>query len=245
MTGIRLRGVSKLYQLEPHTKTVLAEIDLDIKQGEFICLLGPSGCGKTTLLNIMSGLDKNYLGELEVGTPGQKVKMSYVFQESRLLPWLSVWDNLAFVLDKPHAPETRVKIAKWLARIGLKGYEAYFPGQLSIGMQQRVSVARALILEPSYLFMDEPFSSLDELTASKMRHELLELWQEQGCTVVFVTHNPLEAVFLADRVLIMSASPGRIVKAMNIANDLPRPRNPEDPKLWELSRLAVRQLSQS
>ncbi len=245
MAGIRVANISKSYPLEGGAKLALEHVNLDVREGEFVCLLGPSGCGKTTLLNILSGLEQNYEGSLEfIGAATGIPVMSYMFQESRLLPWLTVWENLRFVLDgNSHSQEAAQRIEHWLNRVGLEGYGDYYPLQLSVGMQQRVAVARALIINPVLLFMDEPFSSLDELTALKMRKELLELWREQRCTVVFVTHNPLEAVFLADRVIIMTPSPGRIVAEMELNTLLTRPRDPGDSRLWQLSREAVQKLT--
>lgn len=251
MAGILVHDISKSYQLDNgQKKVVLQDVNLEIKDGEFVCLLGPSGCGKTTLLNILSGLDLAYQGTVhlthtgsddQIGVKNQLV-MSYMFQESRLLPWLSVKENIRFVLDGYHSKEDTDRIDRWLTRVGLAGYGDYYPMQLSTGMQQRVSVARALIRNPELLFMDEPFSALDALTALQMRRELLELWADQSCTVVFVTHNPLEAVHLADHIVIMSPSPGHIVDKVRLDGLLPRPRDPDDPKLWELSRRITRQL---
>lgn len=243
MVGIDIQHVSKSYPLTGgERKIALQTVDLDIAPGEFVCLLGPSGCGKSTLLNIVSGLDSDHDGEV-VYRGNSDPKMGYIFQESRLMPWLTVRDNLRFVMDGlgSRAAQDQL-IDDWLARVGLAGHRDYYPGELSIGMQQRVSVARALIGEPQLLLMDEPFSSLDELTALQMRGDLLELWSEQGSTVLFVTHNPLEAVFLADRVIIMTPSPGRISHELRVDADLPRPRNYEDRRLWEVSRTAVSHL---
>jgi ABC-type nitrate/sulfonate/bicarbonate transport system ATPase subunit len=206
-----------------------------------------SGCGKTTLLNILSGLERDYEGSVSftsasgAPTSGKPPVIAYMFQEPRLLPWLTVRGNLRFVLDAPREEAER-DIQHWLARVGLAGYQDYFPSQLSVGMQQRVAVARALILRPDVLFMDEPFSSLDEMTALRVRQELLDLWEEQGCTVVFVTHNPLEAVYLADKVVVMTPGPGRILEVVDLSPILPRPRDIEDQRLWETSRQIVRLL---
>ena len=164
-----------------------------------------------------------------------------VFQESRLLPWMTVRENLAFVLDGPTRAKN-VRIDDWLGRVGLAGTADYYPRQLSIGMQQRVSVARGLIVEPDVVFMDEPFGSLDELTAMTIREELLTLWDDIGCTIVFVTHNPLEATLLADRIVIMGSKPGRIVHEELVSDQVPRPRDADDLALWRLARSAVRHL---
>jgi ABC-type nitrate/sulfonate/bicarbonate transport system ATPase subunit len=251
ITGIKVENLGKAYPLPGgRRKIALQDVQLEIQSGEFVCLLGPSGCGKTTLLNILSSLDRDYQGTvkfLSQSTPTERGRnrkpiVSYMFQESRLLPWLTVRENIRFVLDAAHASEARQRIERWLQRVGLEGHGDYYPMQLSVGMQQRVAVARALIIEPELLFMDEPFSSLDELTALNMRKELLELWREQRCTVVFVTHNPLEAVYLADRVMIMTPGPGHILEEINVAKLLPRPRDSSDQRLWELSRQAVQKL---
>ena len=242
MTGVHIARVTKSYPLPGGTrKHALKGVDLDIAPGEFVCLLGPSGCGKSTLLNILSGLDSEYEGEVAFPETG-RLRTSYIFQEARLLPWMTVRNNLRFVLDDGRDSDAHQRIERWLERVGLAGYGDYYPGQLSVGMQQRVSVARALILEPELLLMDEPFSSLDELTALRMRMELLDLWDQARPTVVFVTHNPMEAVYLADRVVIMTTGPGRISHELLVNTELPRPRDFEDQRLWQLSREAVRHL---
>ena len=240
MARILVDNVRKSYPLGAgQEKLALKSVDLDVRDGEFVCLLGPSGCGKTTLLNILSGLETSYEGSVRFEP--ERPSAAYMFQEPRLLPWLTVRENLRFVLDS-RSRGTEALVRQWLERVGLVDYGSYYPLQLSAGMQQRLAVARALIIQPEMLFMDEPFSALDALTALHMRRELLDLWREQDCTVVFVTHNPLEAVHLADRVVIMSPSPGRIVDEVRIDALLPRPRDPDDPKLWDLSRRITRQL---
>ncbi|HEX7002122.1 MAG TPA: ABC transporter ATP-binding protein [Trueperaceae bacterium] len=242
MAEIDVSALSKSYPLQDGgSRPALHDIDLHVGSGEFVCLLGPSGCGKTTLLNILAGLDHADSGTVTVGDPVAPPVTSYVFQEPRLLPWRTVSGNLRFVLDEG-GESARSKVAYWLERVGLAGRGDDYPRQLSIGQRQRVAVARALLVKPDVLFMDEPFSSLDELTATRMREELLELWQELGCTVVFVTHNPLEAAFLADRIVVMSPGPGRIVQQLQVTGRLPRPRDGDDPELWGVSREAVRAL---
>ncbi len=235
MSGLVLRNVTRDY---PHTdglRPALQPIDLDVSPGEFVCLIGPSGCGKTTLLNIMSGLDREYGGTVTYSNPAATT--SYMFQESRLLPWLSVRDNLAFVLDGPSKAKDAL-IREWLEKVGLGANGRDYPAQMSIGMQQRAAVARAMIIRPDILFLDEPFSALDELTAMRVRTEVLELCEELGATVVLVTHNPLEAAYLADRIVVMSGQPGRVVDIMDLTH-LGRPRDSNDPQLWDVSREAV------
>lgn len=243
MEQIVVKNLSKTFGTpEGGRKDVLVNVDLTVRRSEFIALLGPSGCGKTTLLNILAGLEKADSGEFTIrASASDRPVVSYMFQESRLLPWMTVEQNLAFVLDAPER-KTKPLTRSWLERVGLEDAGAYYPKQLSVGMQQRVAVARALIVDPDVLFMDEPFSSLDELTAMTMRQELLSLWSDQGCTVMLVTHNPLEAVLLADRVVVMTPSPGRITETMELTDRLPRPRDPDDDALWRASREAVAHL---
>jgi len=259
--GIIVAGVSKTYRAASGgvPKRALQGVNLTVAPGEFVSLLGPSGCGKTTLLNILSGLDADFEGEVRftasaagagpegsVLWPSGRPVIGYVFQEARLLPWMTVRDNVRLVLGRRgRTAEAAKRVDDWLARVGLQGFGDYYPGQLSVGMQQRVAVARALIIEPDVLVMDEPFSALDELTAHRMRGALLRLWEETGCTVVFVTHNPVEAVSLADRVVVMSPSPGRIVGELDVSAVLPRPRNHEDPVVWQLSRQALRLMAEA
>lgn len=238
MSGLTLRNVTRDYPHKDGVRPALKPVSLDIAPGEFVCLIGPSGCGKTTLLNIMSGLDREFGGSVSYSDPAAVT--SYMFQESRLLPWLSVRDNLAFVLDGPAHGKDEL-IQEWLERVGLGNNGRDYPAQMSIGMQQRAAVARAMIVKPDILFLDEPFSALDELTAMRVRAEVLELCEELGATVVLVTHNPLEAAFLADRIVVMAGQPGQVVDIMDLGY-LGRPRDSDDPQLWEVSREAVAKL---
>ena len=204
--------------------------NLEIEQGEFVCLLGPSGCGKSTLLNVVCGLVEPSTGSIKVdgrsvAQPGPDRGM--VFQNYSLYPWLTVRQNIEFGPKLNRWPKARVsQIANELIEIvGLKEYADQFPKVLSGGMKQRVAIARALAMEPGVLLMDEPFGALDAQTRSRMQELLLDIWSRKRNTVIFVTHDIEEAVYLADRVLVMSARPGRIIEDLRI--ELPRPRVPE------------------
>jgi NitT/TauT family transport system ATP-binding protein len=215
---------------------VLNDVSFDVEANEFMCILGPSGCGKSTILNILSGLDAPTSGESRLfGTTRSQPSIGYVFQEPRLLAWRSVSDNIRLVLQ--HLPiserEKSRRIEEALEQVNLTEFARAYPYQLSGGMQARVAIARALATDPDFLLMDEPFSSLDEITARSMRKLLLQLWEHKKKTILFVTHNIFEATFLADRLVLMSARPGQIYKLL--VNDLPRPRDYEDPAVFAAS----------
>ena len=226
---VSLRGVTVEYAgggLGP----AVVDFNLDIEPGEFVCLLGPSGCGKSSVLNIIAGLFSPTAGSVQVD--GKRVEKpaaerGMVFQQPTLLPWKTVLDNVALgPLLNGHSALEAVRTARsFLALVGLGGYENHYPSQLSGGMQQRVGIIRALANYPRVLLMDEPFGALDAQTRATMQEALLAIWSEFRTTVLFVTHDIDEAVFLADRVVVMSASPGRILEAMPV--DLPRPREPD------------------
>jgi NitT/TauT family transport system ATP-binding protein len=215
-------------------RTVLKDLDLIVSAGEFLCILGPSGCGKSTLLNILAGLDKAYDGHLS----RQGGRVGYLFQEPRLLPWLTADGNLDFALASCRVPAARWDELKsrYLAMTGLSAYRDYYPHQISGGMAQRLALVRALCVEPGILLMDEPFSGLDEITARRLRLDLLTIWRETRKTIVFVTHNAYEACFLADRILVMSGGAFR----QEIRVPISRPRSYDDPVVFELSRDVVR-----
>jgi NitT/TauT family transport system ATP-binding protein len=202
---------------------------LDIKPGEFVCLLGPSGCGKSTLMNSVAGFVKPSSGTVTVD--GVKVKKpgldrGMVFQQHSLFPWKTVCDNVAFgpLMAKMGKTKARSIARTFIEMVGLGSYTDNYPGMLSGGMKQRVGIARALANYPNVLLMDEPFGALDAQTRAMMQENLLQIWGEFGITVIFVTHDIDEAVFLADRVVVMSASPGRLIADIKV--DLPRPRDP-------------------
>jgi NitT/TauT family transport system ATP-binding protein len=208
-------------------RTALAETDLAIEEGDFVCLLGPSGCGKSTLLNVIGGLTVASTGTVTVGgqvisNPGPDRGM--VFQNYSLYPWLTVRGNVEFGLRLNSWPAERIRsvAGELIDLVGLTDYADQYPKVLSGGMRQRVAIARALALEPKVLLMDEPFGALDAQTRSRMQELLLDIWARKRTTVLFVTHDIEEAIYLADRVLVMSTGPGRIVEDFRI--DLPRPR---------------------
>ncbi len=240
---IQIKELSKSFSQESGWLKAIENINLHILEKEFVCILGPSGCGKSTLLNILARLDNQYEGSVEAGgalLQETNMRMAYVFQEPRLLPWLTLKGNLQFITDclsiDKESAETRVN--NNLQLVGLKGFENSYPYQLSGGMQQRASIARALCIDPDILLMDEPFSGLDEITARSLRKELTRIWQETGKAVVFVTHNWYEASYLADRILIMKERPGHIIKEVQVLID--RPRSYEDPRVFEFSSLLVK-----
>ncbi len=240
---IKIRALRKSFAQGSGSLTAVENVDLDVFDKEFVCILGPSGCGKSTLLNILARLDRAYEGFVEVGGVAlceTQIRMAYVFQDPRLLPWLTLEQNLRFVIDclaiDKAAAAARIK--NNLALVGLSGFEHALPYQLSGGMQQRASIARALCIEPDILLMDEPFSGLDEITARSLRKELTRIWQETGKSIVFVTHNWYEASYLADRILIMKQRPGNIIKEVKVCID--RPRSYEDPRVFEFSSHLVK-----
>lgn len=209
---------------------VLERVNLDIRPGEFVCIVGPSGCGKSTLLNIIGGFLKESRGEIRVeGEPvqGPDPGRIFVFQENGVFPWLTVEQNIGFgLLSRPEA-ERNERVTHYIAMVGLTGFEKSYPRELSGGMRQRVEIARALAADARVLYMDEPFGALDFLTRLKMRADLVRIWQAEGKTILFVTHDIEEAVQLADRVLVMTRRPATV--AEEVVVDLPRPRDLDAP----------------
>jgi ABC-type nitrate/sulfonate/bicarbonate transport system ATPase subunit len=228
---IAVRGVSKRFLRGDGELEVLRDVSLSVRAGEFVCLLGPSGCGKSTLLNMVGGFDTPSTGSIEIdGQPvtGPDPKRVFVFQEYGIFPWASVWDNVALGLR--HRPKDEVaRITQhYVELVGLAGFEKSFPSELSGGMRQRVAVARALAVSPDVVFMDEPLGALDSLTRLAMRSELLRLWQSEGMTILFVTHDVDESIQLADRVVVMSPRPGRIAEIVPV--EMPHPRDVGSPE---------------
>jgi NitT/TauT family transport system ATP-binding protein len=257
---VRLRGVEKHFFVRGRRIDALAAIDLDIRAGEFFCIVGPSGCGKTTLLRILAGLVGRSAGAIELmrdaaapgggdGAATGRPLNSMVFQEASIFPWMTVRNNVAFGL-KARGFDRRQRYAiadPYIRKVGLGGFEDALPHQLSGGMKQRVSIARALANDPEMLLMDEPFAALDEQTKLVLQSELLRIWEESRKTVLYVTHSIDEAIVLADRIMVMSARPGRVKDIIDVATVFGRPRQIDAVKssphygavfgrIWELLR---------
>jgi NitT/TauT family transport system ATP-binding protein len=220
---------------------VLRDISLSVAPGEFLSIVGPSGCGKTTLLRIFAGLIAASAGEiLHDGRPitGPSPSVGFVFQSDNLMPWRTVWDNIGLgpELRGESKAAYRPRIQQLLELVGLTGFAQYYPHQLSGGMRQRVNLARALAIEPDVLLMDEPFAALDAQTREIMQDELLRIWRSTRNTVVFITHQIDEALFLADRLLILAARPGHVQEVLNV--DIPRPRSLEVKRSASFAALA-------
>ena len=242
---LELRSIKKTFHTRRGQTNALQEINFDVASGEFVCLLGPSGCGKSTLLNIVAGLDQPDSGEIladgrPISGPGRDRVM--IFQEAALFPWLNVRDNVTFGLQDMgiSRAEQNTIAARYLEMVGLRGFEKAYVHEISGGMKQRVALARALALDPQVLLMDEPFAALDAQTRDLLHTELQNIWLQSGKTILFVTHNVREALVLGDRVLLMSARPGRIKREFTCK--LPRPREIEDHALVDETRAVLDEL---
>jgi NitT/TauT family transport system ATP-binding protein len=227
--AIEIRGLSLVFATADTPVIALSNIDLSIRRGEFVSFIGPSGCGKTTLMRVIADLEQQTEGEITVnGVSPREARQAraygYVFQAPALYAWRSVLANVTLPLEIMKLPraERQARAAKYLEMVGLTGFERKFPWQLSGGMQQRVSIARALSFEPQLLLMDEPFGALDEITRDHLNEHLIRLWEQTRKTVVFVTHSIAEAVFLSSRIVVMSPRPGRIIDVID--NSLPGKR---------------------
>jgi NitT/TauT family transport system ATP-binding protein len=234
-----LVSVRKTFQTRRSTTCALSDITFTVDSGEFVCLLGPSGCGKSTLLSIIAGLEKPDAGQVRLnGRPleGPGRDRVVIFQEAALFPWLNVRDNVAFGLQVAGVPraECEATVNRYLRLVGLRDFQRSFVHEISGGMKQRVALARALALDPQVLLMDEPFAALDAQTRDMLHDELQEIWVQTRKTILFVTHNVREALVLGDRVLLMTARPGRIKREFRCT--LPRPRRIEDYALVDAAR---------
>ena len=228
-TSRTTRPAIRIHELQKTFGQLVAvdRVSVDIEQGEFFVIVGPSGCGKTTLIRILAGLEPATGGTIEVDTPAgsDRPVNSMVFQGESIFPWMTVWNNAAYGLRMRDAPATIIKerVGHYLDATGLSRFADYYPHQLSGGMKQRVSIARAFANDPEILLMDEPFSALDAQNKVLLQEELLRIWEEQKKTVVFITHSVDEAVFLGDRIMVMTAQPGRVKSLVPVP--LARPRN--------------------
>lgn len=230
MSAVSVEILKKIYNNGASSQssvTALENFRLEIKGGEFTCVVGPSGCGKTTLLNLIGGLDKNFEGVISVNgvSPQRSSAVGYMFQSPRLMPWLNVGQNVGLVVDKE--PNKDKKIKELLSEMELDKFIHAYPKSLSGGMRRRAALARAFITEPELLLLDEPFLSLDVPVANRLRKMLLNLCKRRSATAIFVTHDLREAIYLGDRLVFMSGTPGRVV--LDLLVDLPSQRLPEDP----------------
>ena len=246
MANISVQHLVKDFSRADHSALqVIGDLTFEVQDGEFIAILGPSGCGKSTFLSILAGLEQPSGGQILIdGKPfrqnGNHPRLGFVFQQPRLLNWRSVRRNVILPLERSGLSLEALQTlsSRYLELVRLSGFEEYFPLQLSGGMQARVAIARALAVEPDVLLMDEPFSSLDEINARKMRAELIRIWQETRKTIVFVTHDISEAVYLSNRLLVVTERPTRVFETLDI--DVGYPRDYEDDRLFELSKKVSR-----
>ena len=238
-SSIAIKKVDRIYTDSEGSKVeALHDVNLDIRPGEFISIIGPSGCGKTTLLRLIAGLDKPKSGELTID--GERItdvdpKRGYVFQQGSLFPWLTVKGNIAYGLKaRKEYKKSKENVGKYISMVGLDGFENSYPHQISGGMAQRVAIARALINEPKALLLDEPMGALDSFTRADLQDKLLELWSQNGTTMILVTHDIDEAIYLSDRIVIMTPRPGKISKVIDVS--LPRPRHRGGVEFLEMRR---------
>ncbi|MBT9523313.1 MAG: ABC transporter ATP-binding protein [Dechloromonas sp.] len=238
-THIDIRQVNKVFRTGEREVIALKEINLEIRQGEFVCLLGPSGCGKSTLLNAVAGFQPPSSGEIVI--EGKKIlkpgpDRGMVFQEYALFPWMTVAQNIAFGLEiqKKDKAEIELTVNQLLDLLHLTDFRDRFPKDLSGGMRQRVAIARVLALDSPIMLMDEPFGALDALTRRNLQDELLRIWEKLGKTILFVTHSIEESIYLADRIVVMTYRPGTVKRDQIV--DMPRPRDPSSAAFNDLKR---------
>jgi NitT/TauT family transport system ATP-binding protein/sulfonate transport system ATP-binding protein len=243
---LTIRGVTKRFAVGDGDVEALAPVDLTIHQGEFVCMIGASGCGKSTLLRIIAGFEEPTTGDVSIdgkAITGPGSDRGMVFQDYALFPWMTVRENISFGPRQRQLPREEIERTtdEFIRMVGLERFADRYPNQLSGGMKQRVAIARVLANNANILLMDEPFGALDALTREQLQHELLQIWARTGVTTIFVTHSVEEAVLLADRVLVMSAGPGRIDSDFRI--DLARPREVSSPEFNALRRDVARRLT--
>jgi len=240
---LKLQNLGLMYGQGAESVPVLDDLNLEISDGEFVCVVGPSGCGKSTLLNVMAGFLPATQGTVTIDgevVSGPDPRRILVFQERGVFPWLTVEGNIAFGLSKLTKDERRQRVAHYVQAVRLQGFENAYPSDLSGGMKQRLQVARALAVNPDILYLDEPFGALDFVTRVIMRGELHRIWQTERRTILFVTHDIDEAVQLADRVVVLSSRPAKIQDILTI--DIPHPRNISSPRYLELRDELLKQI---
>ncbi|WP_416356757.1 ABC transporter ATP-binding protein [Aureimonas phyllosphaerae] len=230
MNSLELRGVAKDYSVDGVPVPVLRGVDLTVGAGEIVAILGASGCGKSTLLRLIAGLDRDYAGSVRAEgreVTGPDTDRGLVFQDHRLFPWLTAAENVDLALDSLclDAAARQERVRHHLDLVGLSDFARAYPRQLSGGMAQRAAIARALVTEPRIILMDEPFGALDSFLRMRLQEELLRIWERRGVSIVIVTHDIEEALFLADRVVVMDARPGRVVETLSVDEFRPRDRN--------------------
>ncbi|ENV09656.1 hypothetical protein F966_02316 [Acinetobacter higginsii] len=245
---LSIKKLNKSFQRDQNNLTVLDGIHLDIEQGEFISIVGSSGCGKSTLLRLIAGLDPDYQGEIllnQIPIQGTDLKRGLIFQEHRLLPWLTVSENIHLALEETglSRSEKNARVNEHIEIVGLTGFENAYPHELSGGMAQRVAIARGLVNKPDILLLDEPFGALDAMTRSHLQAELQRIWQHEKITMILVTHDIEEAVYLGDRVIVMSARPGKIKEIIPIP--LAHPRHKDSESLFNFRNQALHLLDHS
>lgn len=238
---VSINEVSKYFSKQTGTVQVLENINFQLEKGDFVTVIGPSGCGKSTLLKIIAGLDNDFEGEIIID--GERItkpskKQGFIFQEHRLFPWLTVEENIAADLSLKDK-YVKDKVKEWVKIVRLDGFEKSYPKEISGGMSQRVAIARALLRDPNVLLLDEPFGALDAFTRSHLQEVLLNIWEQKKTTMIFVTHDIDEAIYLSNRIVIMSAKPGKIHKV--IENNLPYPRSKTSESFQEIRKKVLQQ----
>lgn len=224
--SVQIQVDEKSFKIDTTKKVVLKNIDLEIKQGDFLTIIGPSGCGKSTLLKIIAGLDSEYRGVVDINgrhVTKPSISQGFIFQEHRLFPWLTVEQNIAADLNLKD-PSVRQKVDEMIEIVRLKGYEKAYPSEISGGMSQRVAIARALIRDPEVLLLDEPFGALDAFTRQHLQDVLIDIWQKKKITMVLVTHDIDESIYLGTDIAILRANPGQLHKLMHVSLAYPRSR---------------------
>ncbi|MGI2033913.1 ABC transporter ATP-binding protein [Rhizobium panacihumi] len=237
--NLEIRNIDKTYLVDQKPFRVLSNVSLDAPAGSFVTIVGPSGCGKSTLLRLIIGLDDGYDGEILLDgkkVSGTSLSRGIVFQDHRLLPWLTLEQNIALSLENStwSTEDKRKAINDHIALVGLQGFENSYPHQLSGGMAQRAAIARGLVNHPQVLLLDEPLGALDALTRQRLQGELERIWKAEGVTMILVTHDVDEAIYLSDRVVVMAANPGRVVRDFVV--DIPKPRDRAGHEFADLKR---------